>query len=314
MLAPGTRAAVLPGAVLMAVLLLALAAPACAHPGRIVVLLGETDSYLQAAAVYWRSRGSNYAIADGIHSLAELREMLAAHPARGQQAWQEIVLVGHSSEWGGLSLPIYRDDPEHGLARLQHAHASGEFPPLGADILNSESSVRLEGCGIGRRPDVLKALGALLGGDRAAEPSGSEHLVAYWSAHDGTGYRTELPYRAEVVAEGRSLANRISGMRSELASSASAGEHLRWKSKQSPIRIRVQLSAEAVSARASPLHLAEHTEVVRERLRQYAIRPEQLRWSLESLSDGRPELVGRASLVLVLPDLGLADSSVIPDS
>jgi hypothetical protein len=300
--------------VLLAALLLALAMPACAHTGRIVVLLGEADAFLQAAKEYWKARPSSYAIADDIHSLAELRELLAAHPARGNGAWREIVLVGHASQWGGLSIPIYADDPERGLGRLREVHSSGEFPALGGDILGSNTAITLEGCGIGHRPDVLGALGNLLGGDGVARISGSRHLIAYWSKDDGTAYRAELPYRAEVVAEGRSLSSRVSAMRSALASSVSIDEPWRWRVNQSPISLRVELSRAATAARASALQLAKSSGAVRERLLDYAIRPEQLRWSLETAGEDRFDLVGRASLLLVLPELGIADSSAIPDS
>jgi hypothetical protein len=290
---------------LAALLALALAiVPAWAGDGRVVVLLGETDAYLAAAGRYWSEQWSPHHVVHGVASLAELREVLATHPLRGDAPWREVVVVSHASEWSGLPVPLYPGGADATPADLVEARRSGAFPGLRRSVLASDSQLRLEGCGIGRRPDILRAIADVLSADGDVRLTASSDLVAYLDDGLGAISRRELPYAARVVRDLRSSAA-VSRDLAEEVSAVFGGGDVPLRHEQRPIGVRLPLPHDIAHASTRPERIAARYPTLRRRLEELGFQPGQLRWRVEHSLAGA-ELVGEAWVLLVSPDVGMA--------
>ncbi|HRQ63732.1 MAG TPA: hypothetical protein PKZ76_02510 [Xanthomonadaceae bacterium] len=283
-----------------------IAMPVSAHDGRLVVLLGETDGYLAAAARYWSERWSETHVVHGVGSLAELREILATHPNRGAAPWREVVLVSHASEWSGLPLPLYPGEDSVTPHDLHAARSSGAFPGLRASTLDAATSMRIEGCGIGRRPDVLEALADLLSAERLLRLTASPHLVAYLEEDIDSVRRRELPYASRIVHDLRRHDAVLAELGTEVRAALGDDTAQPLRSELRPVGVRLQLPRNIADSGARPERIAARYQPLRQRLRELGFTPAQLRWSIErTAGNSHAELVGQAFVLVVSPDVGV---------
>jgi len=291
----------------LALLVLMLGATtAAAADGRVVVLLGETDGYMAAAARYWSGRWSARHVVHGVGSLAELREVLTTHSLRGDASWREIVLVSHASEWSGLQVPLYPGGDNATPGELVAAHKSGEFPGLRSSILDVGTIVHLEGCGVGRRPDLLDALVRLLSADGQIRLSASPNLVSYLDDGSGMVRRTELPYASRIINDLSRSEATLAGLAAEVRVAQGPDAQGRLASERRPVGVRLPLPEDISSSRLRPERLAARYEPLRNRLTELGFTPAQLRWRIERGTGGGLDLVGEAFVLVVRPDIGIA--------
>lgn len=157
-----------PGLIFTLLLGLALSGKVCARAD-IVFLLQQPGrgepAFFELAAEHYRAQASVVLVVNSARSLLQVRELLQRSPLRGQEPWGNIVLVAHGSRWTGLSLPIFDDEgiPEPGVWR--RVRERGEFVPLSDEVADAETRLRVDSCGLGARPDLLRELAALLGGE-----------------------------------------------------------------------------------------------------------------------------------------------------
>lgn len=157
-----------PGLIFTLLLGLALSGTVCARAD-IVFLLQQPGrgepAFFELAAEHYRAQASVVLVVNSARSLLQVRELLQRSPLRGPEPWGNIVLVAHGSRWTGLSLPIFDDEgiPEPGVWR--RVRERGEFVPLSDEVADAETRLRVDSCGLGARPDLLRELAALLGGE-----------------------------------------------------------------------------------------------------------------------------------------------------
>lgn len=166
----------------------------------IVFLLGRDSlakGYFSAAGDYYRQTMPQAEIVPAVSSLAAVRELLARH--RGSQPWGRIVLVAHGTQWSGLLVPVFEDGELAQLQALVRVAENGEFPPLDDAVIDAGSELLIESCGLGRRPDYLRAMATLFGGldRRRPQTRSSRGLVWFYSRAAVGG--------AEAQAERREL-------------------------------------------------------------------------------------------------------------
>jgi Ca-activated chloride channel homolog len=276
--------------------------------GRLVVLLGETDEFLLAAEQYWKLRRTPAQVVSGIGSLAALRELLINHPGRGQEPWQEVILVSHASQWGGLALPLFAGQEPANLGILAEARTSLALAPLPPEVLNGQSRVRLEGCGIGRRSDIVEALADLLFAEQPSEFSVATDLVGYFH-NQLASVRLELPYATRIIQDPETRDEVLRELRQQLLNSSSPVPITAWTDAVYPIEIRVPVADHPLSSRLNPRRAAARNSVIRKRLQAFGLAMDELHWRFETDPDnGQSKLVGQALVLVVRPDLKLVSS------
>ncbi len=307
-MSPRAAAACVRGFLLPALLL--ACAPLWAGDGRLVILLGETDGYIAAAGRYWSSRLSPQHIVHGVGSLAELRQVLATHPRRGDAPWREIILVSHASEWSGLPLPLHPAEDDATPGALIEARKSGSFPALRPSILDEHTRIRLEGCGVGRRSDVLEALAHLFAADGSVRISASPHLIAYLEDGAGVVRRAELAYVTRTVRHLHTAEAAMDELASELTAVLDNAAPVLLRREQRPVGVRLPLPQAVALSGQRPERIANRYQPLRRRLDELGFRPGQMHWSIESDSSGSgTELVGQAYILIVSQDPGLSDDA-----
>uniref|UniRef100_UPI002147DD98 hypothetical protein n=1 Tax=Tahibacter caeni TaxID=1453545 RepID=UPI002147DD98 len=223
-------------------------------------------------------------------SLADAREFLRRSPLRGAEPWGRVRLVAHGSQWQGLRVPVFADGELATLQALERTLARDEFPPLPAELLDRDSRLVVDSCGLARRPRWLQRLAELFAGPTRVPVEASAGYVWYRRLRDADGRlqsrREELPYRAAVIAGAQSL-------------DEDARRRLRrgWPAERVvevvAVPVRIDVPAPAIDGRgpsASPEALAA--------VRNYGLRWSQLQWRADA---GR--LHGTALIAVAAPDL-----------
>lgn len=237
-------------------------------------------------------------------SLQEVREWLARSPQRRGQPWGAITLVAHGSPWVGIAVPLFLPDAPSDRSALEHAIASGAFPPLGNEIVDAKTVVRVDSCGVGKRPDLLRLYAELLGG-RDAPPTveGSAQWIEFGSTLRNSrvtrSWREERPFVSELIPGARVDSKRERRVRerldTELASTLqTAGRTPPASWRLEPVRIETHIVDGSLCDRLSPQVLAGHAPVQR-RLRDHGMRPGGLKWRVDRVDD-RCALIGEATL------------------
>ena len=283
--------------------LLALCLAGAAAARDVVFVLGEDapgrTPFHGVAREYFRATRPSEALVSGARSLAEVREHLVRH--HDGQPWDEVIVVVHGAPWVGLHVPVFADGPEATLSALEHAAASGEFPPLPVGTLSDAGIIRLESCGLGLRPDYLAAFGRLFS-DARGRPAmvlASEAFVAYRAG--SAPARAELPFASAVVAgdDPAALAAAGEGLAAELAHAP--GQRSRDVVETVPIAISMTLAVQPGRRLPSPARAAASDPAVARRLRDHRLDPGELAWRSRREGDHVLQVEGRATLVLRRP-------------
>lgn len=217
-LAPGLRGTAV---ALAAALGLTAFAPPVRAGGDVVFLLGEdhrgASPYFAAAAAYHARTAPDAHLVASVRSLAEVREYLVRH--RGATAWDDVTLVVHGAPWMGLQTAVHVGGERASLEAIEAAARTGEFPPLPAGTLAPTGTLRLESCGLGRRPELVAAVATLFGVEARTQLVASRQFVAYRIDGD-VATRLELPFVSTIVpgdARGRGRDGAVAALRREFA-------------------------------------------------------------------------------------------------
>lgn len=248
-------------------------------------------AFFAAARDYYAARPAEAGVlVTTARSLADVREFLRRSPLRGAQPWGRVRLVAHGSQWQGLRVPVFAGGELASLQTVERTLARDEFPPLPADVLDRDSRLVVDSCGLARRPRWLRRLSELFAGATPVPVEASAGYVWFRRLRDADGElrsrREELPYRAVVLAGAQSLDE---STRTQLRRSWPAGSAVEFVAV--PVRIDVPAPAADVSGpSASPEALAA--------VRNYGLRQAQLQWRREA---GR--LRGTALIVVAAADV-----------
>lgn len=252
----------------------------------------DRQSFLSAAATYYAMLGSeNDETVTTLRSLQDIREYLADPAKRGDAPWGTIRLVAHGSEWTGLRAAIFPGDSVSAtLHHLEEAADSGAFPPLDRAIADAGTSLRIDSCGIGRRPPLLDAIARLFFGDnKAPQITASRNYVAFraWTGEDGVrrSERTELPYVALVTREPSSQDRWRDQLEDRWRNAIGPVEHGALPLHSLPVEVRVDANASPAAVNAV--------------LRDTGLRMDQLNWS----DDAHGWRLGRAWIVTLADSL-----------
>lgn len=259
-------------------------------------------------------------------TLEEVREWLARAPARGERPWGTVTLVAHGSPWVGLAVPLFRDGAAPASASaLRAAIHDGTFPALDDAIVDADTRLVLDSCGVGRRHDLLALYSQLLGGDLDhPQVVASAAWIEFGSsgrAGELTTWRRERPFTARVVPpiDAAGAADRAepgselrATLQRELQRAGAAPDDLaaaRWQ--LAPIRIDAAIADLRLCAGARALTQLTRQRVILGALTDHGLRRSQLRWRIEH-STGQCHVVGEATLATLavggVPPLSLPPS------
>lgn len=278
--------------------LLALLCVGVAHAARqdVTFVLAQDNpghAFFDSAQAYYRARPALAGtLVTSARSLAEVREFLQRSPLRGDAPWGRVRLVAHGSQWQGLRVPLFAGGTLATPQAVENALAQQEFPPLPAAVLDRDSELQVESCGLGKRPRFLRQLGQLFGSGDGLRVTANSGYVWFRRVRGEGGridsVREELDYRAEVLPGATALS---SIQRERLLRS--------WRgSEAAPEIITVPVHIDV----AAPQHERVQPPEALQALRSYGLRWSQLQWRIEQ---GR--LHGRALLVVAAADVRAAD-------
>jgi hypothetical protein len=251
-------------------------------------------AFFAAARDYYAARaGETGTLVTNARSLADVREFLQRSPLRGASPWGTVRLVAHGSQWQGLRVPVFAHGELAGVQVLETTLERREFPPLDAHVLDHDSRIVIESCGLGRRTAWLRVVGRLFTGDARTPVEANAGYVWFRRARDASGrtraVREESPYRAVVLAGAAQLDE---ALRAKLRREWPTAQSAQLQFIAVPLRIDVPAAVlDDTWGRPAPSREA------REALRNYGLRWSQLAWRTEH---GR--LRGEALIVVAAPD------------
>lgn len=250
-------------------------------------------AFFEAAQAYYRARPELAgALVTSARSLAEVREFLQRSPLRGDAPWGRVRLVAHGSQWQGLRVPLFAGSALATPLVVESALEQQEFPPLPATVLDHDSELQVESCGLGRRPRFLRQLGELFGGDAGLRVTANDGYVWFRRVQGEDGHsaslREELDYQAEVLPG----ATALSPAQRERLQRSWRGDGAAPEIIAVPVHIEVPAPADAHVQPPEALQA----------LRSYGLRWSQLQWRSE-----QRRLHGRALLVVAAADARAAD-------
>lgn len=271
--------------------------------GRLVLVLGDDDEFLEHASRYWSSKWSDQHVVSGIQSYQELLDVLSRHPNRGQEPWKELILISHASEWRGLSLPLVHGGEIASPSLLNRAVDEGLVRPLNHQLVDSSTRISIEGCGVGRRADVLSALSRLLGPQSLTGLYAYPGLVAYAEGEGGALLRQEVPYISSVVDSGFSVVDRLTQLTADMTSEFGPAGWDQWVHFEYPVRVEMILQGRAAHYR-DPGKLAERHQPIAIQMSDLGIETDALEWTIEAGGHREPaRLIGQGIVLVVRPRL-----------
>jgi hypothetical protein len=297
-------------------LLFAIASMASAQAPRphIVFLLGadrEAGGFFTAARHYFRDTDEAARIVDDARTLAQVREELKQRA--GAAPWGRIVLVAHGTQWTGLVVPLFDARTPATLSALQAARASGEFPPLPLEIIDAQTELVVESCGLGRREDYLADLAALFVEEPGQRPRvrASRNMVWFGTGAEDGAVRRELPYRARIL-RGESSARRNDAITAELRADLTQeiGSDERFSAIVLPVRVQVAATAAQVGAVRNIESYVQALPAGRIDLGGAGFAGSDFLWKRKDGVSGTVELAGEATLVLVMQSVPNAATSM----
>jgi hypothetical protein len=238
----------------------------------------EAGFHAAARAYYEAQRRPGDLLVTGAASWSEVRELLARSGARGNLPWGRVVLVVHGSEWTGLDLPVFSGAERPRASELDELLATQAFPALPSAVLDRRSTLVIESCGLGRRPDLLSLYARLLSGrPDGIEVEASSGLVEFSARLDDAS-------TARVARHVRHYVAKVEPRRraATLAPNPARGVAPAWL--RIPINLRMPLSNE--SCRPAAARRLARVPAVGALLRDYAIPSAALHWVVERRSDG----------------------------
>ena len=161
----------------------------------------ENDNrYYYMAEEYYKTGEENYdMVITSCHSLLSIRDFLDSYK-KHNIVWGKIVIVSHSNEWRGMSLPVFDKGQRTNHKILKEAIAQNRFLPLSKEVLTDTTKLIIEACGLGKNQKLLKELQRAFGIEHiSASPFftvfmkennvAKKYKAAYYYAFFKTGYR-----------------------------------------------------------------------------------------------------------------------------
>jgi hypothetical protein len=254
-----------------------------------------SSEFFDYAGDYYRQQSGVVLVVDSARSLLQVREFLQRSPLREGQPWGRIILVAHGSRWTGLSVPIFDDEGVAPPRRWREVLTRGEFIPLSADVIDADTRLIVESCGLGTRTDLLRALSQMLSGDLNLLVEAAEGLVEFRRAAAGksSAGRRERNYGAHIQPRRRAL---------EGVQVDAAGRRLL------PVEFKQPLLATRDCRSAKLAGLLRPNTPMGQTLSDYGLRPRDLYFDLQDSGTGC-ELRGRGVLVI---EADIADWPMVP--
>lgn len=264
----------------------------------------RTNAFFSSATAYYSARLEREdLLVTTARSWAEVRELLVRSPQRGANPWGRVVIVAHGSQWTGLTVPVFPDGSPPRASELATLIDTQAFPPLPAGVLDADSQLLLETCGLGRRPDLLDLHARLLVGDdaRGMKVSASTGLVEFSSVskdgHVSSTERFEHAYKVEV--------HKSRHLDAQVADSGETvdpgGKHDITRSGWSRIPVHLAMSLDDERCQIRSAARLAHAGPVQTALHDHGLKSAQLHWTLEPTVLGGCRLIGRAEILTSRP-------------
>ncbi|MEM7104777.1 MAG: hypothetical protein AAF502_16690 [Bacteroidota bacterium] len=90
-------------------------------------------------------------------SLLEVRNYLEEKAIPGTP-WGLVNLVVHSNEWSGIEIPVVPEGNRATVQTVQAALDGGLFPPLTEEIADSNTTIFMHGCALGKNEALVQVL------------------------------------------------------------------------------------------------------------------------------------------------------------
>lgn len=240
--------------------------------------------FFDYAGDYYRQQSGVVLVVESARSLLQVREFLQRSPLRQEQPWGRIILVAHGSRWTGLSVPIFDDEGVAPPRRWREVSARGEFIPLSAGVIDADTRLIVESCGLGARTDLMRTLSQMLSGDLNLPVAAAEGLVEFRRAAAGKGSasRRERDYGARVQARRRALAG---------PQTDTAGRRML------PVEFKQPLLATRDCRGAKLTGLLRPSTAMGQTLSDHGLRPRDLYFELQD-TDAGCELRGRGVIII----------------
>jgi len=289
-------------------------------------LPGESAYYSSATSFYRNQHGSSDAapvLVTTARSLAEVREVLLR--ADHDEPWGVVTLVAHGTPWRGMKTNIFHDGTSATLENIEQVLATGEFSPLQDSEISSSTIIRIESCGVGRRPDYTRAIALLLAGKREKLPvvEASSDFVAFVIDENEASRiakKIELPVLIRTLRgdakklDSKSLSAILDDMRKELDKKMpGSGSSAIWV--LSPINIHARVTVTS-SFRQSAVSVARKNEAIRNLARINGLDINDVDWGLGAslATDGAQDLDGHGAFILMRANLDHANSIKLSDT
>lgn len=289
-------------------------------------LPGESAYYDSATGFYRSQNGSSGeppVLVTTARSLAEVREVLLR--TDHDEPWSVVTLVAHGTPWRGMLTNVFHDGKGATLENIEQVVATGEFSPLQDSEISSSTIIRLESCGVGRRPDYTRAIALLLAGKREKLPvvEASPDFVAFVIDENEVSRlarKIELPvlirtHRGDAKKlEAESLAAILDDMRNELDKKMpGSGSSAIWV--VSPINIHARVTVTS-SFKQSAVSVARQNEAIRNLARIHGLDINDVEWDLGAslAADGTQDLDGHGAFILMRANLDHANSIKLSDT
>gem|GEM_PF-3550463 len=252
-------------------------------------------AFFANAANYYRQQRKDILIVDSARSWLQVREFLARSALRGANPWGRIVIVAHGTRWTGLAIPIFDDEGVAAPTRWREVRERGEFVPLDESIVDAQSLIVVESCGLGSRPDLLLGLGSLLGGALPIATTAATGLVEF---------RVSPNPNVRAVRVERAYGSRIRSRPSQRAGvwiDSNGRRHL-------PVQFQQSLDGATDCRGLDIARLTSRRSAMGQILLDHALRARDLNWDLVSADRGC-QLRGRAELII---DSSASDWPIAP--
>lgn len=135
----------------------------------IIFILGEDqvsgNRYYEIAESYYRTNvdTKNDLLITTCRSLNEILNYLNQHPTDNYQPWGDIRLIVHSNEWRGVGIPIEKGGKRINTNNLKTAIDKKSLTVLSTDIIDKNTVLEWNACGLGRNQKLVDLLGLAFG-------------------------------------------------------------------------------------------------------------------------------------------------------
>lgn len=151
----------------------------------VTFLMGDPagDPFYRSAEAFFTLNPAGQLVTTA-RTLLDVQQFLAANAPANGRPWGEVNIVSHANELGGMTVDVAPGRGEANEVRLRDAVADGVLAPLSDEQVDIRTVIRIRGCALGRRPQMLRELSLAFGGEDDQRPvvHSPKQLQAY--SHD----------------------------------------------------------------------------------------------------------------------------------